>query len=146
MQNNDRKPLVIFLDFDGVLHPYFCEKEDKFKYNKNLSFVLNMLSKDYNVKIVISSSWKNRHQLDEIKALFPNDIASLIDSATPNLEVMDGSRLKEAFQWMEQNNYDGAWIALDDDHYAWNKHENLIHCMDRFQEEEMALMTKKLGV
>ncbi len=139
------KNVIVFLDFDGVFHPYFSE--NKFEDLPLFESIIREYSDKINFKMVISSSWKKRKTLDEIKAIFSNDIASQIVSVAPTLEDSDGSRLKEAQLWLEANNNEKCnWIALDDDHYAWGKHENLVWCLDKFKEHESALLKSKLNV
>lgn len=138
------KDVIVFLDFDGVFHPYFAE--NKFEDLPIFESIIREYSDKINFKMVISSSWKKRKTLDEIKAIFSNDIASQIVSIAPTLEDSDGSRLKEAQLWLEANGNEKCnWIALDDDHYAWDKHENLVWCLDKFKEHESALLRSKLN-
>ena len=62
-------PMLPFLDFDGVLHPdrssvdlYFCR----------LTLLEPWLRKRPQIEVVISSSWREAHPLDELRefALF----------------------------------------------------------------------------
>lgn len=139
------KKLVIFLDFDGVFHPYF--RDNGFKAFVDLPHFENIIRRyktSLDISLVISSSWKNRLTLDEIKVNFSSDIATMIHSVTPSLDVADGSRLEEAKLWLIQNDIECDWIALDDDHYAWSLSENLIWCLDKFQDREIELLTNRL--
>lgn len=137
------KQVIIFLDFDGVFHPYFSEQ--KFEDLPTFENIIREYKNRLEFKIVISSSWKKRKSLEQIKSIFSKDISDIIISVAPTLEDADGSRLKEAQMWLEDYNQECEWIALDDDHYAWNKSENLIWCLDKFKEHESTLLRNKLN-
>lgn len=137
------KKVVVFLDFDGVLHPLmggllqFVDLpnfEAKIRENKNR----------FDFNIVISSTWKKNYTLSQIRKFFSPDIALLISDVTPSFPSGDGSRYNEALDWLAKNDMSSAWIAIDDDHYAWNRVSNLVWCHDKFQEREMEIFQQLL--
>ena len=136
-------PVAIFLDFDGVFHPYFSSDEEKFQDVPQFQKIIEKYSDKIDFNIVISSSWKKRKTLDEIKSIFPKVIAERIVSKTSNFKDEDGSRLAEAKEWLSNSNIQ-HWIAIDDDSFAWHKSENLVWCMDKFQEDESESLSFKL--
>lgn len=142
-ESMNKIPVAIFLDFDGVFHPYFSSDQEKFQDVPNFQKVLENYSDKIDFNIVISSSWKKRKSLDEIKAIFPKFISDKIVSKTPNFKDEDGSRLAEAKEWLSNVDIQ-HWIAIDDDSFAWNKCENLVWCMDKFQEDEAESLSFKL--
>src|SRR5665811_2061019 len=90
-----QKPMILFLDFDGVMHPVnqtniFCREE-------HLARVL----RDFpGVEVVISSSWRETHTLKNMQTFFLTDLRSRIIGVTPVIEIRDavdvpGGRLRE---------------------------------------------------
>lgn len=142
-ESMNKVPVAIFLDFDGVFHPYFSSDNEKFQDVPNFKEIIDRYSDRIDFNIVISSSWKKRKTLDEIKSIFPKIIADKIVSKTPDFKDEDGSRLAEAKEWIANSNIQ-HWIAIDDDSFAWNKSENLVWCMDKFQEDEAESLSFKL--
>lgn len=105
--------MIIFLDFDGVLHSTLAHDHEGFFYVPQLEAVL----RDFpSVQIVISSSWRYHENLEQLKEHFSADIAERIISVTPRLEPtwQEFARFKEISAWIEQNDYKGAWLAIDD--------------------------------
>lgn len=89
---------VIFLDFDGVLNNYkFLSRErDLSPYNseldpKNLK-LLNDFLKDFDCKIIISSSWTDSLGINEIKSFF-NDYKNIL---TRIIDVVDNTNYKKS--------------------------------------------------
>lgn len=104
--------MVVFLDFDGVLHPRPNDHRGKFCHLERFERVLRRFSF---VNVVISSSWRETYPEDVIIALFSEDIQARILGVTP---VGDGGpphcRYNEILKWLELSDYVGCWIALDD--------------------------------
>lgn len=138
------KKVVLFLDFDGVFHPLISAP----LFFKDLPAFEDVVRKNmdkFNFQIVISSTWKNRKSLSELKSIFSTDISLLVNDITPNLgKTGDGSRYQEALHWLAINDMSAHWIALDDDNYAWNNVSNLVWCHDKFQEREINLFQQQL--
>lgn len=121
-----KKDLYIFLDFDGVLHVLFpeknfSEKENQHFYKVNfLAETLMKVEEKFNVKIVISSTWRKKRtvfELQEIIAQKNRWLASKIIGKTPEIKVEkeEGSRQREIEAWLENNNLrDVYWLAVDD--------------------------------
>jgi hypothetical protein len=126
------KSLILFLDFDGVLHPEYetmlTPADLVFCHLPRLESVL----RDFpGVQIVISSMWRYQFTLDELRARFSQDIADRIIGKTPQSEYFDTSyvrarRDKEILNWlMVTERTDEPWVALDD--CAWNFQHHLDH-------------------
>lgn len=147
--------MIIFLDFDGVLHEVECAHWAEFQHVEKLEDVL----KDYpDVKIVISSSWRYRETLTELQLHFSEHIRHRIIDVTPQLtdSMVPMARFKEITAWIEKNSYEGAWIAIDDQHCEFPKindgfsqylHPNLIAPHKRFGigEEDMRILRSRLS-
>jgi hypothetical protein len=109
---------VLFLDFDGVLHPPHEAYEHPFCYMDNFCAVVREVGPEGTLPIVISSSWRILHTVEHLRSHFPADIAARIVGVTPFLlpenPELKGSRQREIVSWMDQHAPDGAWLALDD--------------------------------
>lgn len=68
--------MILFLDFDGVLHPW----DPKTQLSEQQMFSLkplleNTLRTFPNVEIVITSSWRQKYSLEKLRHLFsPNSL------------------------------------------------------------------------
>jgi len=138
------KSVILFLDFDGVFHPLMGNGL-QFVDLPNFENLLRQYKDRVDFKLVISSTWRRQYTLSQIKNFFSPDISLLLSGVTPVInEIGDGIRYQEAQQWRAQNDMFSAWFALDDDHYSWNRVDQLVWCHDKFQEREIGLLTEKL--
>jgi hypothetical protein len=128
--------MILFLDFDGVLHPEFCNQgEELFCHRDKLELIL----RDYpQVEIVISSTWRQTRSLAELQALFSPDIGPRIVGVTPDwrdlpklCEVIGYyPRHVEVEGWLRQaNRVWERWVVLDDRDYWFRPFlPNLVWC------------------
>ena len=114
--------LVLFLDFDGVLHPEFPWRKEVMVHRGLFEQAIRPYP---DVDIVISSAWRHSHSLDEMRALFSHDIAMRIVHTTPPLpavavdefpgKLSEYTRQAECEAWLHTYRAPAApWIALDD--------------------------------
>lgn len=112
MRNAQR--LILFLDFDGVLHgigkPEF----------ENLTRLENVLREHEHVDIVITSSRREIQPLSLLVERFQTDIRLRILGATPVLKTKwppypKHVRHAEILQYMADRQLKAPWIALDDE-------------------------------
>lgn len=98
---------VIFLDFDGVLHPGFSET---FCHMDAFAEVLRGFP---HVDVVISSSWRQSTRPGDLLSLFPKDLHDRICGITPS---MSGpfARHREICEFAGRWGL-RRWVALDDD-------------------------------
>lgn len=114
--------MILFLDFDGVLHPW----DPKTQLSEQQMFSLkplleNTLRTFPNVEIVITSSWRQKYSLEKLRHLFSPEFSQRIIGVTPPSRrdkrgrYPNGCRSQEILQWLYQNrrNVD-QWLALDD--------------------------------
>lgn len=151
--------MVIFLDFDGVLHPFFPRRDLPDAENQLFSFLprLETVLRDFaEVKIVISSSWREHRPWAKVIHPFSPDIAARIIGATP---IMKGKvppnpnhpRYAEILDFLNKNGLSKErWVALDDDADIYPEDcQSLIVCADGFREAEeiklREILTKVLG-
>lgn len=140
--------MILFLDFDGVLHPTF-EPSDRdgywvpFRGSKFVSApVLVEILRPYRdrIDIVISSTWGATRSLDELKALLPAEVSELVVDAVhqrlPSLVDFTrggdiNSRYAEIayYQRTVCPDHSGHWLALDDDDDGWpiEQRHHLVH-------------------
>lgn len=108
--------LVLFLDFDGVLHPDPPVSESPLLCRAPL--IQQWLTAHPNVAVVISSTWRVTRSLDQLKALFP-EWRERIVGVTPNIPAESFQRQGECEAWMREHaNPWTPWLALDD--RPWN--------------------------
>jgi len=136
--------MIIFLDFDGVLHPFLDRSSAKaFCYMPRLEKVLREFS---SVQIVIASTQREVVPLALLRAQFAPDIAARIIGVTPIVEIRNagdvvGSRHREILAYL--NGSGAGWLALDDDASLFpHGCAELVLCDDGFRDhEERALRT-----
>lgn len=117
--------MIVFLDFDGVLHPEPCY--DTTKYFIFLPRLESVLREFNDLKIVISSTWREKYSLSELKKYFSPDIANLIIGVTPRWqdisEIVAGiqyQRHAEIEAWIRQSSTPWErWLAIDDKPYLF---------------------------
>ena len=131
--------MILFLDFDGVLHP--VNQVDLFSREEHLARVL----RDFpHVEIVISSAWRQDYTLKNIQTFFLTDLRNRIVGMTPVFEIRDacdvaGSRYREIQAYLAGSR--ANWLALDDDASLFpDGCTELVLCDDGFRDaEERAL-------
>lgn len=111
--------LVLFLDFDGVLHPEFCRESKHFACEPHLISALQGMD----IEIVVSSTWRTLRPLDEIRALLSAAVATRVVGATARFSQLSDvpSRLAlyereaECVAWLKANRPAWTrWLAVDD--------------------------------
>lgn len=128
--------MMLFLDFDGVLHPessgeLFCRTE----------LLWQILRACPNVDVVFSTSWREIYPFDDMLEFVTygggEDLAHRFVGATP-MVVSDKlayqteelyRREAECCLWLEGNNQHRSWLALDDTDF-WFRGPNL-YLVDR---------------
>ena len=115
---------ILFVDFDGVLHPEFCHESRHFMHRDAFETVMRQLP---SVDLVVSSTWRLQRNLQELKALFSGDIGARVVGATPLYTQLEDipdtlvgyAREAECVAWLRQNGRAAQdWLALDD--RSWN--------------------------
>ena len=118
---------ILFLDFDGVLHPLNSKSENLFCNVHYLEKSLESTS----CKIVITSNWRLTHSIDAMRELLPQKIGELIIGATDIATAVNHKRFAEIQAYL--NTHIGSspvdWRAIDDISQDFpNECENLICC------------------
>jgi hypothetical protein len=104
---------ILFLDFDGVLHP------DGLGLFSKLNLFEECLSKMPEVEIVISSTWRETDSLEQLRNYFSANVRDRIIGITPSLEdgYECGGRQREIHAFLDSaglNGENASWVALDD--------------------------------
>lgn len=138
----------VFLDFDGVLHPFFPEphlsEEDRafFSYRGRWE---QWLLEHPDVRVVISSSWRESHDLAALRAFFSTELRDRIVGTTPVLETVEegGTRQQEIQAWMRQHAQpEDAWVALDDHAWGFEADGVLVLAANGFFDQEAWSLTQ----
>lgn len=110
------KPRAILgLDFDGVLHPDRCLKEDLFVHLDRFQEAMREVPE---VGIVITSNWRQTWSLERLRTLFAADVAARVLGVTPDLHPAGtdvcGIRQHELEDWVSEHAPGLPYLALDD--------------------------------
>jgi HAD domain in Swiss Army Knife RNA repair proteins len=131
--------MIVFLDFDGVLHPEPCYPDQFFCKRDLFEDVMRAYQ---SVEIVITSTWKKKHSLQALRSHFSLEIAKRIVDTTPDLrqtpelhELAESigptyTRQVEIEGWLRKHDRVWeSWVALDDRAYWFRPFEkNLLLC------------------
>jgi len=115
---------VLFLDFDGVLHPNCSAPSDCFCLLPALADTIAPFELD----IVISSSWRHHRTLRWMKRLFPVPCRKRIIGTTEDPFPGTHARWKEIRAYLREHPA-SDWRALDDFDFEFPPGcRELIHC------------------
>lgn len=113
--------MLLFLDIDGVLHPEHIPglTPGKFRVNSEhfscLPYLEDVLREFQGIQVVISSAWRTRRSLDELRDIFSPELRSRVIGVTPQLPRSEGHRQREIENWLiEHDRGHEDWIAIDD--------------------------------
>jgi hypothetical protein len=100
---------VLFLDFDGVLHPTLSQGRDLFSRADALAVVVG----HWKPAVVISSSWRFHDRFEDVVGRLPQAIAAQVVGATGPAMMGRHARWNEIRACCARNGY-RDWRALDD--------------------------------
>ncbi len=112
--------MILFLDFDGVLHPDPCFHERRlFERAPRLAAVLKEFPE---VVIVLSTAWRSQRSLPELTAQLPASLKERVIGTTPEYSQITAPphlrpyrRHAECLDWLQSKGESTAqWVALDD--------------------------------
>lgn len=107
--------MVLFLDFDGVTHAEPYTPASAFE---KLHLIEAVVREVDGVQIVISSSWREDHTLDELRCGFSPDLRQLVAGVTPDLwnpeQPLAYVREAECRAWLAEHQPGRRWVAIDD--------------------------------
>ena len=119
---------IIYLDFDGVLHPACPTETNQFCALPYFESVIEPFVKEKNIKIIISSSWRMYYGIENLIDIFKNDIIKKsIIGTTPMIKHINNKyyrseEIEASIEEIRPDNY----IIIDDAKDAiekkyWNK-------------------------
>ena len=127
--------MIVFLDFDGVLHPDPCvDAKRLFEHAPRLAQAVHDFP---DVGLVLSTAWRQTRPYQQLLVMLPAGLRERIIGMTPNFgdfaphaSLIPYRRQAECVQWLQQNRLQGeAWLALDDRYGLFTPYcENLIAC------------------
>ncbi len=127
--------MIVFLDFDGVLHPDPCL--DATRLFESAPRLVDALSDFPQVVMVLSTAWRQTGTYEQLLVLLPEPLRERVIGVTPNFSDFPATaalvpyrRQAECMHWMRLNRVqDAAWLALDDRPSEFTPYcENLIAC------------------
>ncbi len=138
---------ILYLDFDGVLHPnevYKYKKEVRMDYRGHSLFEWNDILEDIldnypDLKIVLSTTWVRMTTFHKSKKRLPASVQEKVIGATYHSCYKKDSELYYEFPTLSRyesikrdvhRRKPSRWIALDDDNEYWHESEKgkLILC------------------
>lgn len=133
----ESKHVVLFLDFDGVLHPDPCPPQRLFEHAPRLATALAEFPA---TGVVLSTSWRTFLTCEQLVELLPAALRRHVLGVTPRFgefaappALAPYRRHAECVQWVRAHGVDeAAWLALDDRPSWFAPYcENLIVCDSR---------------
>ena len=116
---------VVYLDFDGVLHP--SSPTDNVLLSR--AQLLEPAFENSTASIVISSSWRFTHSLASLKAKLPSFLAKRVIDTTGSPVIGKHARFHEITAHAYSNDAVVQWRALDDSYWEFPSNcEQLIRC------------------
>lgn len=108
---------VLFLDFDGVLHP---QPNDGGLFSQS-THLWELLRREAELFVVFSTGWRFEYELEALRNFVcrngGEDLTSRFIDTTPLLRhpIEEGSREKDCLAWLSQHpDFGDTWLALDD--------------------------------
>lgn len=142
--------MILFLDFDGVLHPrdvfvedgqpvLHCGETRLFEYVPVLELAL---ADREDVQIVLSTSWVPvfgyHYSVDRLSPTLQSRVIGATWDARPDgcsepQWQRDLSRYQQIEQYLRRFNVED-WVAIDDDRFGWpeNLEGHLVYCIDDY--------------
>ena len=113
--------MILFLDFDGVLHDSHAVDNDHFTHRDLFEALLR---EHPHVDVVFSTSWRRMYKLPQLREFFSEDLRCRFIGVTPFLKsgpqrvYLPYQRSHEILEWMKRHRqaYPGRdFVAVDDD-------------------------------
>lgn len=118
---------VIFLDFDGVLNSEASFRYELRRKNNRIPDSLSdvacsnlqyILEQDADIRIVISSTWRKMHTLEELRNFLGGRFVNGAKVIGKTPAVFSGDRGHEINLWLEDNPNVTKYVIIDDDESA----------------------------
>ena len=110
-----KNTIILFLDFDGVLHPMSGHQHFK---NECIAILSELLDEYPYIQVAITSSWREDKSLDELCDLLGPVIGRRVIGTTPiiNEPFLKYVRYNEVMDYLKFSNLENTpWVALNDE-------------------------------
>jgi hypothetical protein len=123
VDKDDARPVILFLDVDGVLHPTSVLHEMDFSAEQfvlpsacfqHVGALADALDLFPDVKIVVSSSWRDLYELESLRLLLGPLGPRVLETTGRN----ERTRFAEIESYLSRRR-PCDWLALDDDNWGW---------------------------
>lgn len=111
--------IVLFLDFDGVLHPDPCR--DRARMFEHAPRLAAALARFADMEIVLSTAWRTQHAPAALAAQLPPGLRERVVGATSCFHEIECApalvpyrRQAECQHWIDRRRPGAPWFALDD--------------------------------
>ncbi len=122
--------MILFLDFDGVLHP--DPPNNKFPLWCRTNLLVDWLDTRPDVEVVVSSTWRLKRSLQQIQEILPHRLAIKLIGCTGLVHEELYARQLECEQWMKEHREPWIhWVALDDRTWNFRPFEKRLVVSDR---------------
>jgi hypothetical protein len=101
---------ILFLDFDGVLHPASDYTLNPFCRAPDLAEALA----ESTCRVVLSSSWRIGYSLPELRRRLPSSLADRVIGCTGPAHIGRLARYHEILHYLTEHPANLPWRALDD--------------------------------
>lgn len=101
---------LLFLDFDGVLHPASAHQSAPFS---RAPLLVEALA-ERDVAIVLSSSWRFGYEYPKLLAFLPAALSRRVVGMTGEPQFGEHGRYQEILHWLRGRGAGRDWRALDD--------------------------------
>lgn len=129
---------ILFLDFDGVLHPFPMGVDDQ--HFSQVNYLWDILDNNPQLDVVITSTWRENKSLEQLMSLLnpPAKYKSRFIGMTPVLEdehnYVPGIRQTEIEAYLTHNNmHSCSYIVLDDIEEYFHKNYKNLYLVDGVQ-------------
>ncbi len=145
LRRSDPRAMIVFLDFDGVLHPdevYFIKGKgvkliaEGHKLFEHADLLAAELDNFPDVRIVLSTSWVSVLDFKRAKSYLPERMQERVMGSTwhskfDRYEWQNLTRFQQIYQYVNRHNITN-WIAIDNDDEDWPdfKRQHLVHTDD----------------
>ncbi len=145
-------PYLLFLDFDGVLHPDFADGIPRDRVFERLPLIENWLRDHLEVTVVLTTAWRAKNDLKKLREYFSPDIQCRIIGVTPQLRkgFEKNGRYYEIKMFLTECGWlDKNYVILDDraELFPERCEELILTKMNiGVEEEDLIKLTKKLNL
>ena len=128
MENTQKQPFYIFLDFDGVSNDFegadnifkfgglFVSENDKRTFNpysiEALNYLIETLQQEYECKLVLSTTW--RHFFDKAKHILKNNGLEYLGVIGKTPYMFLKKRAYEIMEYLQVKNENENFVVIDD--------------------------------